>query len=115
MLAYLAIFAGDLETAQRLLTRAWDRRDLSGDDALAATIAQRSAFLATSRLRGSEAIEWAGRAQALAPDDLTTGLLCAPSLALGLSFVGRRGDAHAALDRWLDASDAPRAGAGSSC
>ncbi len=112
VLAYLAIFAGDLETAQRLLTRAWDRRDLSNDDALAATIAQRSAFLATSRLRGSEAIEWAGRAQAFAPDDLTTGLLCAPSLALGLSFVGRRGDAHAALDRWLDHPDAPRPGAG---
>ena len=46
---------------------AWDRRALAGDDRLSATIAQRSAFLATSRLRGREAIEWVARADALDP------------------------------------------------
>jgi DNA-binding CsgD family transcriptional regulator len=112
VLAYLAMFAGDLEAAQRLLTRAWDRRALAGDDRLSATIAQRSAFLATSRLRGSEAIEWAERAMALAPGDPANGLLVAPSLALALSFTGRRADAHAALDRWLDDPSAPPHGAG---
>ena len=75
VLAYLAAFAGDVEAAQRLLTRAWDRRALVDDARLSATIAQRSAFLATSRLRGREAIEWAQRAMALAPDDPATGLL----------------------------------------
>ena len=45
-----------------MLRRAWDRRELADDDRLSATIAQRSAFLATSRLRGREAIEWAERA-----------------------------------------------------
>jgi DNA-binding CsgD family transcriptional regulator len=108
ILAYLAIFAGDLEAAQRLLALAWERRALADDDRLSATIAQRSAFLATSRLRGREAIEWVARAHALAPDDETTGRLVASSLALGSSFIGRREDAYAALDRWLE----PRPGAG---
>jgi DNA-binding CsgD family transcriptional regulator len=112
MLAYLAMFAGDLSTAQRMLGHAWDNRELVGDDRLSATIAQRSAFLATSRLRGREALEWVARATALAPDDPTNGLLLAPSLALGSSFIGRREEAHAALDRWLDDPAAPRPGAG---
>ena len=112
VLAYLAMFAGDLAAAQRMLRLAWDRRELVGDDRLSATIAQRSAFLATSRLRGSEAIEWVARATALDPDDAANGLLLAPSLALGSSFLGRRADAHAALDRWLDDPAAPRPGAG---
>jgi DNA-binding CsgD family transcriptional regulator len=112
VLAYLAMFAGDLEAAQRLLTRAWDRRALADDDRLSATIAQRSAFLATCRLRGREAIQWAERAVALAPGDPANGLLVAPSLALALSFTGRRQHAHAALDRWLDDPSAPPHGAG---
>ena len=110
VLAYLAMFAGDLEAAQRLLTRAWERRRAVDDARLAATIAQRSAFLATARLRGREAIEWAQRAMALAPGDPATGLLVAPSLALGFSFIGSRAEAHAALDRWLeDPVSPPRA------
>jgi DNA-binding CsgD family transcriptional regulator len=112
VVAYLAMFAGDLATAQRMLRLAWDRRELVGDDRLSATIAQRSAFLATSRLRGHEAIEWVARARALDPDDTANGLLLAPSLALGSSFIGRREEAHAALDRWLDDPTAPRPGAG---
>jgi DNA-binding CsgD family transcriptional regulator len=112
VLAYLAIFAGDLEGAQRLLISAWERRALANDARLGATIAQRSAFLATSRLRGHEAIEWAQRAAALAPEDPATGLLVAPSLALGLSFTGDREGAHAALDRWLDDPAAPQRAAG---
>jgi DNA-binding CsgD family transcriptional regulator len=112
VLAYLAMFAGDLEAAQSLLTRAWERRALVDDARLSATIAQRSAFLATSRLRGREAIEWAQRAMALAPDDPGTGLLVAPSLALGFSFTGSRAEAHAALDRWLDDPAAPPHAAG---
>jgi DNA-binding CsgD family transcriptional regulator len=112
VLAHLAMFAGDLEPAQRLLTRAWERRAVVDDPRLSATIAQRSAFLATARLRGLEAIEWARRAMALAPGDPATGLLVAPSLALGLSFIGSRADAHAALDRWLEDLAAPRRAAG---
>jgi DNA-binding CsgD family transcriptional regulator len=112
VLAYLAMFAGDREAAQRLLTRAWDRRAVVDDARLSATIAQRSAFLATSRLRGREAIEWAQRAMALAPGDPATGLLVAPSLALGFSFIGSRSEAHAALDRWLEDPVAPRRAAG---
>ena len=112
VLAYLAAFADDVEAAERLLTRAWDRRALADDARLSATIAQRSAFLATARLHGREAIEWAQRAMALAPDDPATGLLVAPSLALGLSFTGSPREAHAALDRWLDDPAAPRHGAG---
>ncbi len=110
VLAYLAMFAGDLMPAQQMLARAWERRALTNDDQLSATIAQRSAFLSTSRLRGGEAIEWIERAAALAPEDPGTGLLLAPSLALGMSFTGSREKAHAALDRWLeDPSAAPRA------
>ena len=112
VLAYLAIFAGDLGAAQEKLTRAWEWRRLAGDDRLAATIAQRIAFLATARLRGQEAIDWAERAVDLAPADPGTGLLVAPSLALGLSFTGRPEEAHAALDRWLDDPAAPPRGAG---
>lgn len=112
VLAYLAIFAGDLESAQRMLDRAWERRALADDDWLSATIAQRSAFLATSRLQGQEAIAWVRRSVALAPDDPATGLLVAPSLALGMSYTGRRDQAHAALDRWLDDPSAPRPGSG---
>jgi DNA-binding CsgD family transcriptional regulator/tetratricopeptide (TPR) repeat protein len=112
VLAYLAMFAGDLEAAQSLLTRAWERRELVDDARLSATIAQRSAFLATSRLRGGEAIEWARRAMALAPDDPGTGLLVAPSLSLGYSFTGSRAEAHAALDRWLDDPATPQRAAG---
>jgi DNA-binding CsgD family transcriptional regulator len=112
VLAYLAMFAGDLTAAQRMLRRAWDRRGLAADDRLSATIAQRSAFLATARLRGGEAIDWVARATALDPGDPASGLLLAPSLALGASFVGRRADAHAALDRWLEDPAAPRPGAG---
>jgi DNA-binding CsgD family transcriptional regulator len=112
VLAYLAMFAGDVAAAQRMLTRAWDRRALVDDPRLSATIAQRSAFLSTSRLRGGEAIEWTERAMALAPDDPANGLLVAPSLALALSFTGRREAAHAALDRWLDDPSAPPHGAG---
>ena len=63
--AYLAIFAGDLDAAEQLLQRAWEHR---GDDVrLAATIAQRRAFMASSRLRGADAIEWAQRAIELMP------------------------------------------------
>jgi DNA-binding CsgD family transcriptional regulator len=112
VLAYLAMFAGDLAAAQRRLSRAWDRRDRGGDDRLSATIAQRSALLATSRLRGREALEWVRRATGLAPDDPAVGLLVAPSLALGMSFTGRPRDAHAALDRWLDDAAAPRRATG---
>ena len=112
VLAYLAAFADDVEAAERMLTRAWDRRALADDARLSATIAQRSAFLASARLQGREAIEWAQRAMALAPDDAATGLLVAPSLALGLSFTGSPREAHAALDRWLDDPAAPRHGAG---
>ena len=112
VLAYLAAFADDVEAAERMLTRAWDRRALADDARLSATIAQRSAFLATARLQGREAIEWAQRAMALAPDDPATGLLVAPSLALGLSFTGSPSKAHAALDRWLDDPAAPRHGTG---
>ncbi len=112
VVAYLAMFAGELATAQRMLRLAWDRRELAGDDRLSATIAQRSAFLATSRLRGHEAIEWVARASALDPDDTANGLLLAPSLALASSFIGCREQAHAALDRWLDDPTAPRPGAG---
>jgi DNA-binding CsgD family transcriptional regulator len=112
VLAYLAMFAGDLEAAQRLMTRAWDRRAVVDDARLSATIAQRSAFLATARLRGREAIDWAQRAMSLAPDDPATGLLVAPSLALGFSFIGSRAQAHAALDRWLEDPTAPRRAAG---
>ena len=116
VLAYLAMFDGDVAAADRLLTRAWERRELARDDRLAATIAQRSAFLATSRMRGREAVEWAERALTLAPGDTPTGLLIAPSQALGLSFMGQRQRAHAALDRWLDDPSAPeRAPAASSC
>ena len=110
--AYLAIFAGDLEAAHRLLERAWEHRALAGDPRLSATIAQRRAFLATCRLRGSEAIEWAQRAVALAPQDTATGLFAAASLAHGLSHAGRRAEAHAALDRWLDDPGAPPPGSG---
>ena len=112
VLAYLAAFADDVEAAERMLARAWDRRALADDVRLSATIAQRSAFLATARLQGREAIGWAQRATALAPDDPATGLLVAPSLALGLSFTGSPKEAHAALDRWLDDPTAPRHGAG---
>ena len=112
VLAYLAMFADDVDAAERLLSRAWQRRELAGDARLSATVAQRSAFLATARLRGHEAIEWAHRAVALAPDDPATGLLAAASLALGFSFVGDRKNAHASLDRWLDDPAAPRHGAG---
>jgi DNA-binding CsgD family transcriptional regulator len=112
VLAYLAAFADDVDAAERMLKRAWDRRGLADDLRLSATIAQRSAFLATARLRGHEAIDWAERAVALAPDDPATGLLVAPSLALGFSFTGCRQEAHAALDRWLDDPAAPRHGVG---
>ena len=77
-----------MDAAEQMLTRAWDRRALVDDARLPATIAQRRAFLATARLRGHEAIEWAQRAVALAPDDAATGLLVAPSLALAFSFTG---------------------------
>lgn len=110
VLAYMAMFAGDLETAERRLDRAWARR---GDDLrLAATVAQRRAFMASSRYRGAEAIEWAERAVALAPQDTGTALLTAPSLANGLAFEGRVDEAHAVLDRWLDGRDAPPPGSG---
>ncbi|MBE2317672.1 AAA family ATPase [Solirubrobacter sp. CPCC 204708] len=98
--AYLAMFAGDVATAERLLERAWRHPGLG--PRLASTVAQRRAFLAASRLRGAEAIEWAERATQLAPEDRTTALLAAPSLAIGLGLEGRIDEAHAALDRWLD-------------
>ena len=111
VLAYLAIFAGDVAEAQWLLTRAWEGSARAGDDRLAATIAMRSAFLTASRLRGREAVAWAQRAIALAPDDRGLGLLVAPSLAIGTSYSGDRPGAHAALDRWLDDPSTPeRAG-----
>jgi DNA-binding CsgD family transcriptional regulator len=106
VLAYLAMIADDVDGAERMLRRAWERRALA-DRRLAATIAQRSAFLATSRLRGHEALRWARRAEAIAPDDPANGLLVAPSLALGFSFTGSREAAHAALDRWLEDPSAP--------
>ena len=69
-----------------MLRRAWDRRELADDDRLSATIAQRSAFLATSRLRGREAIEWAERAVALAPEDPANGLLVAAVAGAGIEL-----------------------------
>ena len=111
------MFDGDLARRERAAdARLGAARNLAGDDRLAATIAQRSAFLATSRMRGREAVEWAERALTLAPGDTATGLLIAPSQALGLSFMGQRKQAHAALDRWLDDPfRTPSAAAASSC
>ena len=68
--------------------------------------------MASSRYRGREAIEWAQRAVALAPEDTGTALLTAPSLANGLAFEGRIEEAHAVLDRWLEGRDAPPPGSG---
>jgi DNA-binding CsgD family transcriptional regulator len=111
VLAYLAIFAGDVTEAERLLRRAWEGRTRADHDRLSATIAMRSAFVAASRLRGREAVTWAERALALAPDDRGLPLLDAPSLAIGKSNRGDRAGAHAALDRWLDDPATPeRAG-----
>ena len=99
--AYLAIFAGDLPTADRLLTTAWERCDDTTAAHVAATIAQRRAFLASARLRGDESIEWARRAIDLLPGDAATERFAAPSLALGLSYTGRMDEARRALDRLL--------------
>lgn len=108
--AYIAMFAGDLDAAEQRLERAWQRR---GDDTrLAATVAQRRAFMASSRFRGAEAVEWAQRALALAPADTGTALLAAPSLANGLAFVGRVDEAHEVIDRWLGDPHAPAPGSG---
>ncbi|MDA0181343.1 LuxR C-terminal-related transcriptional regulator [Solirubrobacter phytolaccae] len=108
--AYLAMFAGDLDVAEQRLDRAWAAR--GEDPRLAATIAQRRAFLASSRLRGEEAIEWAERAIAMLPGDPGTAMLATPSLANGLAFAGRIDEAHATLDRWLMDRDAPAPGSG---
>lgn len=110
--AYLAIFAGDLATADRLLARAWERRGEASDVRVAATIAQRRAFLESARLRGEEAIAWARRAIELMPGDTATALLATPSLALGLSYVGRPAQALAALDAALGTSSASAQGRG---
>ena len=68
--------------------------------------------MASSRLRGADAIEWAQRAIELMPGDTGTALLAAPSLANGLAFEGRVDEAHAVLDRWLGDRDAPAPGSG---
>ena len=68
--------------------------------------------MASSRLQGAQAIEWARRAMALAQDDTGVALLATPSLANGLAFEGRVDEAHAVLDRWLEDRRAPPPGSG---
>ena len=62
-LAYVAIGDGRREEAVLRLERAWETCD---DDALAARIAERRAFLGILRLQGEPAVEWARRSRALA-------------------------------------------------
>ena len=89
-LAYVAIGDGRREEAVLRLERAWETCD---DDALAARIAERRAFLGILRLQGEATVEWARRSRALARDGQA-----AWSLAVGLYYTGHRAEAHAVVD-----------------
>ena len=101
VLAYLALYDGDADAAGRHLQSAWRELDVAAERQLAATVAQRMAFLATSRHRGAEGVEWAQRALALASEDATDATLAGTQLAAGLGLLGRRAEGHAVLDGCL--------------
>ena len=99
VLAYLAMFSGNVEEAEARLARAWET-GLTGD--LAATVALRRSFVAGLRFQADDFVEWARLAVTLAPADAKTRALAAVQISAGLVLQGRRAEAYAALDAELD-------------
>jgi len=89
VLAYLEISRGGVAEARALLERAWAGCDRGHDARLAATIAQRRAFLGILCLRASEAVHWGERARELAAGDPVLAGLARWCAAFGRDQLGR--------------------------
>ena len=89
VLAYLAIVRGRATEAEIRMQRAWDVVDSADDPETAALIAQRHVLHSLSRCRGSEIVEWADRALALAQHDSPAAIEAEAIRGLGLASSGQ--------------------------
>lgn len=99
VLAYLAILRGRAVEAEVRLHRAWDIVNAERDPETAALIAQRFVLHSLLRCRGTELVDWADRAIALAGDDSPAGVEAAAIRGLGLSSCGQFRTASAAYEQ----------------
>lgn len=99
VLAYLAILRGRAAEAEVRLHRAWDIVNAERDPETAALIAQRFVLHSLLRCRGTELVDWADRAIALAGDDSPAGVEAAAIRGLGLSSCGQFRTASAAYEQ----------------
>jgi len=97
ILGQLAEFEGQVDTAARLLSEAWQQCDAEADPVLAAMIAHRNGYHALRSLRDRDVVMWVRRALALAPDQpLAVGW--AVTLAISLWRLGEAGEAFRVLE-----------------
>jgi DNA-binding CsgD family transcriptional regulator len=96
VLGSLAMIAGRYDTAQELLTAAYEQRDLKRDHPLAEEIAAQLAHVHMGRGHGADAAVWAARS--LNASGASSPVSDALSvLATGLLFAGRAPEAAAAV------------------
>lgn len=98
VLAYLAIVRGRATEAEVRLRRAGDIVNADREPEVAALIAQRHVLHALARCRGTELVEWADRAVALAGRESAVGVEAVAIRGLGLAIAGRTAEAATAYD-----------------
>ncbi|AZG45326.1 helix-turn-helix transcriptional regulator [Gordonia insulae] len=94
-LAYLAILRGRSAEAAVRLDRAWSIVNFDRDPDIAALIAQRFVLHNLVRCQGTELVEWADRAIAMAGSHSPAGVEAAVIRGLGLAWSGRPTEATA--------------------
>ena len=100
-LGYLAVLRARPGEAETLLRGAWERCDPASDPQLAAVLAQRWALHSVGRLRGTEIVDWAGRAIELASSGEPVRVEAESLLGLGLGWSGRVPEGLAAYESVL--------------
>ncbi|MFW0785378.1 LuxR C-terminal-related transcriptional regulator [Gordonia sp. CPCC 206044] len=92
-LAYLAILRGRSSEARVRLDRAWSIVNFDREPETAALIAQRYVLHNLVRCQGTELVEWADRAIAMAGSQSPAGVEAAVIRGLGLAWSGRPAEA----------------------
>jgi DNA-binding CsgD family transcriptional regulator/tetratricopeptide (TPR) repeat protein len=93
----LALSAGRIDDAERVLLLAWEAADQDTDPAVTAGIAAQLATLHLRRANADETTRWARRAHTDTPNRLALGLSPRMVLAVGLATAGRYRDALATI------------------
>jgi len=100
-LGHLAVLRGRVAEAEELLTTGWERADPTDGPHFGALLALRRTLHSVGRLRGSDIVEWSGRAMDLVPDDEAVRLEAEAIRGLGLGLDGQVEDGILAYESVL--------------